>query len=207
VPAGYDRTVIVAVILAAGESTRMGSPKALLADRDGRPFVARIVRTLAAAGLDDLVVVTGGQDEAIRAAVRHDDPPVAPRYARNSDPRRGQLSSLWTAMDAVVTPDTEALVMTLVDVPAVSPRTVSAVVEAWRRARPPIARPRFGTRFGHPVLFDRAVFDELRRAPLDGGARTVVHAHGDAVLNVEVDDPGCIVDVDTPTDYASWRHD
>jgi molybdenum cofactor cytidylyltransferase len=195
--------VIAALILAGGESTRMGSPKALLRDGAGRSFVARLVRTLAAAGLEHIVIVTGNQDAAIRAAIAEDAPPVQPRFARNPDPTRGQLSSLWTGMDAAITPATEAIVMTLVDVPLLAPSTVRAVVDAWLSSRPPIVRPQVGTRFGHPVLFDRVVFDELRRAPLEGGARTVVHARGDAVLNIPVDDPGCIRDVDTPADYQT----
>jgi molybdenum cofactor cytidylyltransferase len=195
--------MIAALILAAGESTRMGSPKALLRDGDGRSFVARLVRTFSSAGLDDIIVVTGSQDEAIRAAIAADQPPLQPRFARNPNPARGQLSSLWTGMDAAVTPATSALLMTLVDVPMLSSATVRAVVEAWLRSRAPIVRPAVGTRFGHPVLFDRVVFDELRQAPLDRGARAVVHARGDAVLNIPVDDPGCIIDIDTPGDYRA----
>jgi CTP:molybdopterin cytidylyltransferase MocA len=193
--------VIATVILAAGDSTRMGSPKALLTDGSGRTFVARIIRAMAAAGLHDIVIVTGSQDEAIRAAVAADQPPVPPRFARNPDPGRGQLSSLWIGMEAAITPATEAILMTLVDVPMLLPSTVQAVVEAWRETRPPIVRPRVGGRFGHPVLFDRVVFDELRHAPLDRGARTVVHARGAAVLNIAVEDAGCIADIDTPADY------
>jgi molybdenum cofactor cytidylyltransferase len=195
--------MIAALILAAGESTRMGTPKALLPDGEGRTFVARLVRTMVFAGLDDIVIVTGSQDEAIRAAVAADQPPRQPRFVRNPDPSRGQLSSLWAGMDVVVTPATESIVMTLVDVPMLAATTVRAVVDAWLQTRPPIVRPQVGQRFGHPVLFDRVVFDELRRAPLDGGARVVVHARGDGVLNLPVDDPGCILDVDTPADYQA----
>jgi molybdenum cofactor cytidylyltransferase len=120
---------------------------------------------------------------------------------RNPDPSRGQLSSLLTAMDVAVTPDTEALVVTLVDVPLLSVDTVRRVVAEWRRTHAPIARPAIGDRHGHPVVFDRRVFDELRRAPLDAGAKAVVRAYSDEVLNVPVSDEGCLVDVDTPGDY------
>ncbi len=198
--------MIATLILAAGESTRMGSPKALLHDRDGRSFIARIVGTMAAAGLEDIVVVTGSRDEEIRAAVASDPPARLPRFVRNPDPERGQLSSLWAGMDAAITPATEAIVMTLVDVPMLSPATVRSVISSWRQSRPPIVRPRVGARFGHPVLFDRVVFDELRHAPIDRGARAVVHARGDAVLNVDVADPGCIIDVDTPADYDALHN-
>jgi CTP:molybdopterin cytidylyltransferase MocA len=193
--------VIAAIILAAGASTRMGSPKALLPDAEGRPFVARIVRTFASAGVPDIVVVTGAQHDGIVAAVNHDHPPVMPRFVQNPDPSRGQLSSLWSGLDASDRPDVEAVLITLVDVPMVSASTIVAVVEAWRRSRAPIVRPAIGDRHGHPVLFDRAVFNELRSAPLDEGAKSVVHRYADQLVNVQVEDTGCLIDIDTRTDY------
>ena len=178
----------------------MGSPKALLRAPDGRTFVERIVDVLSSFA-DEVVVITGGHhDEIVDIAVelsrnRH------VRFVRNPDPVRGQLSSLWVGMDAVVGATTEAIAMTPVDVPMISTATVTAVVDAWRRGRAPIVRPAIGRRHGHPVIFDRAVFAELRSAPLEVGAKSVVHAYGDAVLNVTVDDEGCLTDVDTREDY------
>ena len=122
---------------------------------------------------------------------------------RNPDPGRGQLSSLWTGMAAAVTPDTEALLMTLVDVPMLSAATVEAVVDEWRRSRAPIVRPAIGAAHGHPVLFDRSLFDELRQAPLDGGAKTVVRRHESRIVNVVPPDDGCLRDIDTPEDYSA----
>jgi len=197
--------MLAAVILAAGDSSRMGTPKALLADANGRSFVARIARTFGDAGLDQLVVVTGAQHEAIVNALAAEGLTGRVSCVRNPDPSRGQLSSLWVGLDAVMRPDLDAMLMTLVDVPMVKPSTVRAVVEAWKRTGAPIVRPAMGERHGHPVLFDRAVFDELRRAPLDEGAKAVVHAYADRVVNVAVDDEGCLIDVDTPADYAQLR--
>lgn len=194
--------MLAAVILAAGESTRMGAPKALLADADGRSFVARIARTFGDAGLDQLVVVTGTHHDAIVHALAADGLGARVSCVRNPDPSRGQISSLWVGLDAVMRPDLDAVLMTLVDVPMVRPSTVRAVIDAWRRSRAPIVRPAIGDRHGHPVLFDRAVFDELRRAPLDEGAKAVVHKHADRLFNVAVDDEGCLIDVDTPDEYA-----
>ena len=194
--------VVAALVLAAGDSTRMGEPNALLPDPEGRPFVARIVRTFAAAAVSDVIVVTGALHDKIVAAVAVDHPPVLPRFVHNPDPSRGQLSSLWAGLDAADRPGVEAVLMTLVDVPMVSASTVTAVVDAWRRTHAPIVRPAIGDRHGHPVLFDRTVFDELRRAPLDEGAKIVVHRHAQRLVNVEVSDAGCLVDVDTREDYA-----
>src|SRR4051812_48835372 len=107
----------------------MGTPKALLLDADGRPFVARIVRAFADASVSDIIIVTGSQHDAIAAAIVADRPPVTPRLVRNPDPDRGQLSSLWVGLDAI---DSEAagVLMTLVDVPMLRASTIRAVVDA-----------------------------------------------------------------------------
>jgi molybdenum cofactor cytidylyltransferase len=177
----------------------MGSPKALLVGPDGRPFVTRIVQTLQQAGVLDLVVVTGRDHAALVEVLSH--LPSVPSIARNPEPLRGQLSSLLIGMDIVVRPDTGAILVTLVDVPMVAVTTVRRVVDAWEQTRAPIVRPAIGDRHGHPVVFDRAVFDALRRAPIDSGAKSVVRAHERELLNVPVDDEGCLADVDTPDDY------
>jgi molybdenum cofactor cytidylyltransferase len=180
----------------------MRAPKAVLPAADGRPFVARIVQTLREAGVAHLAVVTGRDHEAVVAALGQTSlPSLPPIVVRNPDPSRGQLSSLWLGMDAVLDPAAEGLLMTLVDVPMVTVSTVTSVIEAWRRTRAPIVRPAIGDRHGHPVIFDRALFDELRRAPLEAGAKSVVRAHEPDILNVIVDDEGCLTDVDTPEDY------
>jgi molybdenum cofactor cytidylyltransferase len=196
--------VLAAVILAAGDSSRMGAPKAALLTPDGDSFVARIVRTLREAHVDDLVIVTGRHHDAVIDALTRDGLSTL-RIVRNPDPSRGQLSSLLAGMDAVVTPYTEAVMMTLVDVPLVRVATVTAVIDEWRRSRAPIVRPAIGDRHGHPVIFDRAVLDEIRRAPLDAGAKSVVRAHEHEIVNVPVDDEGCVRDVDTPSDYEALR--
>jgi CTP:molybdopterin cytidylyltransferase MocA len=181
----------------------MGRPKALLRDADGRTFVSRIAASLRAAGLERVVVVTGYHHDDIVDTLRTEPAGAPVQVVRNSVPARGQLSSLWAAMDEVCGPEIDALVVTLVDVPMVAPATIRAVVEAWRRTRAPIVRPAVGVRRGHPVVFDRSVFGELRKAPLDAGARVVVRAHMAEIVEVPVDDPGCIRDVDTPDDYRT----
>jgi len=182
----------------------MGSPKALLADPEGRPFVVRIIRTVHSAGLRDVLVITGSQHDAIVAAVMADGPDRGVRIVRNPDPERGQLSSIWTALDACPA-DAEGLLMTLVDVPMLTSGTVRAVVDTWQRTRAPVVRPIVAGRRGHPVIFDCRVFAELRAAPLDSGARAVVRAHWAESVDVPVNDLGSLVDVDTPADYARLK--
>ena len=188
------------IVLAGGDSVRMGSPKALLTSPDGRPFVTRIVDTLREAGIVELVVVTGRDHDALVEVLSRN---VAhrPLIVRNSDPSRGQLSSLLVGMDAVVRTGTEGILVTLVDVPMVAVSTVTRVVTTWQRTRAPIVRPAIGDRHGHPVIFDRAVLAALRNAPIDGGAKAVVRAHEHDLLNVPVDDEGCLIDIDTRDEY------
>jgi CTP:molybdopterin cytidylyltransferase MocA len=183
----------------------MGSPKALLRAPDGALFLERIVGAFHSAGITDVVVVTGVHHEAIAAAMAAAAPARRPRLVRNPDPSRGQLSSLWVGMDAALGSGTEALLVTLVDVPMIDAPTVSAVVDAWRATRAPIVRPAIGDRHGHPVLFDRALFDELRQAPLAGGAKTVVRTHEARIVNVPVADDGSLIDMDTPADLQALR--
>jgi molybdenum cofactor cytidylyltransferase len=183
----------------------MGRDKALLPDRDGRPFVARIARTLVAAGLNDIVVVTGGNHDDVHQALITDASLLRAKCRRNPEPDRGQLSSLWVGLDVAEEHGAEGVLVMLVDVPMVRAETVRHVVEAWHSSIELIARPAIGETHGHPVIFHRELFDALRTAPLDQGAKVVINAYQEDVLNVEVDDQGCLTDVDTPGDYTATR--
>jgi molybdenum cofactor cytidylyltransferase len=193
--------MVPGVVLAAGASSRMGRPKALLPTGvPGETFLSRIVGTLEAAGLDDLVVVVGGGRPDLARAVA--DLPGLVRPVLNPDPSRGQLSSLLAALAVVDRPGVTGMLVTLVDVPLVTAATVEALLAAYRRSRAPIVRPARAGRHGHPVIFDRAVFDALRGSDLAVGAKAVVQARLGEVLDVAVDDAGAFQDVDTPDDYA-----
>jgi len=177
----------------------MGVPKAeLRLGPSGPTFAGNVVATLRAAGLDRVVVVAGAHPDAVRRAVR--DTPGA-EVVHHAGWAAGQLSSLLAGLDAAHAPDLEAVVVTLVDVPQVRVATVTALLDAWRRTHAPVVRPVIGERHGHPVIFDRATFAALRAAPLDAGAKTVIQAFLDHVVNVATDDSGVLRDVDTPEEY------
>jgi molybdenum cofactor cytidylyltransferase len=182
----------------------MGSPKALLADPDGDPFVVRIVRTLSTAGLTDITIVAGLHHHAIVEALDRYGQQAVARVIRNPYPSRGQLSSLVHGLDASPA-DIEGVLATLVDVPMVEPATVRAVVKAWSLRRASIVRPAIGTRHGHPVIFDRRLFGALRTASPHEGAKGVIRSYAEQIENVPVDDTGCLVDIDTPEDYERLR--
>jgi CTP:molybdopterin cytidylyltransferase MocA len=120
----------------------------------------------------------------------------------NSEPDRGQLSSLLAGL-AVAEQDfaATAIMVLPVDVPLITTEGVRAVVDGARKSPMPIVRAASGDRHGHPVIFRREVFDELRAADPAIGARAVVHADPARVADVQVPDPGALADVDTPEDY------
>jgi molybdenum cofactor cytidylyltransferase len=193
--------VIAPIVLAAGESTRMGSPKALLPDGGGRVFITRLLHTFSAAGFRDIVVVTGTIHDRIVSAVSGDTPPgMRVTYARNPAPSRGQLSSLIVGLNSLRGAPRAAMV-TLADVPFVAARTIEAVGAAYERTHALIVRPERDGVHGHPVVFDSSLFSELRGADLARGARSVVHAHADAIVHVETTDDGAFVDIDTRDEY------
>jgi molybdenum cofactor cytidylyltransferase len=189
------------VILAAGASSRMGQPKAALPlDLRGDTFLRRLIRTAFAAGLPEIVVVGGAHLDEVRQAWPAQDLRV--RIVVNPKWESGQLSSLLAALAAPYTVPLEAVAMTLVDVPLVAPETIARLIRTWRESRAPIVRPARGDEHGHPVIFDRSLFAELREADLHAGAKAVVRAHAQEILNVPIDDPGAYRDIDTPDDYA-----
>ena len=192
--------MIAALVLAAGASTRMGQPKAALPlGSGGRTVLSASVVTLLDAGLPSVVVVAGAHAGAVRAAWPSRDPRV--RIIDHAGWAQGQLSSLVAGLDAVDDPRLEAILVTLVDVPLVTSATVRAVVAAWRKTRAPIVRPVDGPLHGHPVIFDRSVFVELRAADPAVGAKAVFAAHLAEILDVPVSDAGAFQDLDTPEDY------
>jgi molybdenum cofactor cytidylyltransferase len=190
--------MIAGVVLAAGESRRMGRAKAALTV-EGETFLERALRTLAAGGCSTLIVVF------------NPDEPLAPELAFGQSIRavRGgaagseQIESLRAGLRAL--PDSaRAAVVLPVDHPRVRPETVRSLIDVFESEGAAIVRPVCGGRHGHPVLFARAVFEELFDEALPEGARTVVQRHADAAASVEVADRGVLIDVDTPEDYS--RH-
>ena len=192
--------MVRAIILAGGASSRMGRPKAALPLRHrADTFVSRLIRSLAAAGLPEIVVVTGAAHEYVRAAAGRFDRRL--RFVHNSRWEEGQLTSLLAGLALPPDVDLEAVLVTLVDIPLVSAATISAVVHVWRQSRAPMVRPAQGAIHGHPILFDRTLFGELLSADPRTGAKAIVRAHARQIVEVAVDDPGAFVDVDTSDDY------
>jgi molybdenum cofactor cytidylyltransferase len=177
----------------------MGRAKATLPIGPADTFLTRIVRTFRDAGVDDVIVVVGHDADAIAHAFGTSG--LAARFVVNQQYDRGQLSSLIAGVNAIDRPGVAAALVTLVDVPLVSAATVRAVVDHYLASRAPVVRPTSGTRHGHPLLIDRALFDELRRADPAEGAKPIVRAHATAVGDLLIADEGAFTDIDTVEDY------
>ena len=200
--------MIGCIILAAGESRRMGFPKALLpypfTDGSELTFLEHLLGVMNRSRASPIVAVLGHEEERIRSSVRETSwgrarPISNPRY------REGMLTSILAGIEAVEESPAEGALILPVDHPDVTPEIVDLLIDAYAGTPRPIALPVFQGRRGHPVLFARSVFDEIRRAPESVGARQVVWDHQEDLLEVEVQDPGIGRDVDTPGDYRSFR--
>ncbi|HEX6130487.1 MAG TPA: nucleotidyltransferase family protein [Actinomycetota bacterium] len=188
--------MISGVVLAAGSASRFGATKQL-ATVDGRPLVAHAVATLVAAGVDEVVVVTGHDAEAVEAAL-----PEGARAVRNPRFRDGQASSLAAALHALHD-RSEAAVVLLADQPGVRPEEVRALVARFRATRARIARLRYADGPG-PALLSREVYAEAGHLHGDVGARVLIASHPDWVEEVPADRPAP-VDVDEPADLRIAR--
>jgi molybdenum cofactor cytidylyltransferase len=192
-------SMIPAIVLAAGRSSRMGRAKATLPTGDGHTFLTRIVRTFLDAGVDEVIVVVGHDAELIARSFSSSG--LTARFVVNDRYDEGQLSSLLAGLAIVDRPDVSAALVTLVDVPLVSVATVRAVVDAYARTRAPIVRPSSGERHGHPLLIDRALFAALRNADPLSGAKPIVRTYASAAGDIAIDDEGAFVDIDTEEEY------
>jgi molybdenum cofactor cytidylyltransferase len=186
--------VIAAVMLAAGLARRMGRQKLLL-QLQGKPVVRWSVEHIVS-HVEDVVVVTGPDDTAIRQALED----LTVRFAVNSRPQDGQGTSIAAGI-AALKPWTTAALVALGDQPRMPATVVPALLEALRRSGKAIVAPVYQGVQGTPVVFSSEVFDELRTLKGDAGARAVVKENPERVEIVAFD-LAMPPDVDTPEDYA-----
>ncbi len=178
-----------AVILAAGESRRMGTAKALLPFRDGT-FLSHLAGTLAQR-CSPIVVVFGFDAARLMAAC-----PTAAAPVHNPDFARGMLTSLQTGLRALPA-DSEAVLFTPVDHPAVGIATLDALFSSHS----PIAIPRYNGKRGHPVLLRREIVREFLHEPASSKVHDLINRHTAEIEYIETDDPGVTDDIDDPVLY------
>jgi molybdenum cofactor cytidylyltransferase len=188
--------VIAGLILAAGESSRMGQDKALLLYR-GRTFLETIIRSLREAAVARIVVVLGHHAEQIHQAVNLGTAEVVINHVY----RQGQTSSLQTGLHKVVGSGVDAVLLCLVDHPAVEPETLRRLIRSFQATRKPLVLPTFGGERGHPVLIGRELFQKLVTLRPQERANAAIRKHRGQTEFVEVTDPGVLVDVDNMETY------
>jgi molybdenum cofactor cytidylyltransferase len=185
--------MLAAVILAAGESRRMGQPKALLPYR-GRAFLEHLIGVAHHPRIGLTRVVLGAGAEEIRERLKLDPASVV----INPDWEKGQLSSIQAALRSLPQGLTEGALLCLVDHPLISADLVDSLIKQFDSSGKPIIIPTCHGKRGHPVIFRSTLYDELLAAPLDLGARAVVWAHSADVLEVPTDEEGVILNLNDP---------
>jgi len=193
--------MIAALILAAGLSRRMGKANKLLAEIDGAPMVARAADAVLASKAAPVIVVTGHEAERVRAA-------LAGRklgFVHNPDYAEGLASSLRRGL-AALPDDVDGVLVALADMPRIKPQHLDRLIAAFNplegRA---ICVPTAHGKRGNPVLFARRFFAEMAHLKGDTGARQLIGQHHDVVAEVEVDDEGVLIDVDSPDKLVKLR--
>jgi molybdenum cofactor cytidylyltransferase len=194
------------VVLAAGESLRMGRDKSLLpwppadAGPSSQTFLSAAIRSLTSR--TDMVVVVVGKNEQTLAPMIYGE---GASLVRNPAPERGQFSSMQMGLQEVLNRGRDSAIVTLVDRPPVNAETLDKLLAAFDRASAAqwAIVPEHGGKHGHPILLGREMIEAFLRAPASSTARDVEHQHQSRIEYVLVDDPFTAVNVNTPADYAA----
>jgi molybdenum cofactor cytidylyltransferase len=199
---------LYAVILAAGESTRMGTDKALLpwppaapgSPPSGQTFLSAAIKALYP--FSDKVIVVVGKNESNLTPVIYAN---GASLVRNPDPERGQFSSLQVGLQEVLNDGRDAAMITLVDRPPANAVTLKTLRSAFTEAPNEIwaVVPEHDGKHGHPFLVSREMIAAFLKAPATASARDIEHQNLRNVTYVVVDDPLITMNVDTPQEYAA----
>jgi molybdenum cofactor cytidylyltransferase len=189
--------VISAIVLAAGKSERMGRPKALLPIR-GRTFIENILDAISHTSIEDTIVVVGHHRDEIQRNVS------LPSVVFNPDYEQGMITSFQAGIRKLSW-DASGAFLFLVDHPIVEPATIEAMIMNLAPNR--IVLPTFEGRRGHPVLFAFEILEEILALPASQGANIVVRKDPARIVEVPVNAPGILVDIDTPEQFERLQQD
>jgi molybdenum cofactor cytidylyltransferase len=201
-----DGCRIAAVILAAGLSRRMGGePKALLTLGD-KPLIVHVIDAFRSAGrIEPLMVVTGHAAPQIQHILE----PFAVHVVHNEAYASGEmLSSVKSGVSAMLRENSapvDAFFIALSDQPLIQPRTIAAMCDAWRESRPAVMLPTYRGKRGHPILLSAAHAKEILSLPANATLKAFTSRHVKHTVELDVDDPGILHDLDTPADYQAAK--
>lgn len=191
---------VVAIVLAAGSSSRMGRPKQLL-PVDGTPMVRRVAEAALASRVRQTIVVTGAAREQVEDALAG----LPLHLVYNPDYLEGLSTSLRAGLRAA-RPEMDAAIILLADQPFVDAAVIDALIDLYEAAHGRIVRPRYGGQPGNPVLWDRSLFDALMAQEGDQGGRQLLQEHASEIVWLDLPDPRLQLDVDTPEAYDAVVH-
>lgn len=192
--------MISAVILAAGESKRMGQPKMLLPWGDGT-VLSQVIAVFRQAGIEEILVVTGGAREQVEKLAAR----LGVRTVFNQAYHSGEmLSSLQCGLRALGS-QTQAALIGLGDQPQVQAESVRRVCEAFLETKSALVVPSYRMRRGHPWLAARPLWEALLRLEPPASPRDFLNAHAAEIHYVNLEDPNILADLDTPQEYRRWQ--
>lgn len=190
------KDAVAAVILAAGSSKRMGNVNKLLALWQGKALVRHVVETAKNSIVEEVIVVTGHQSDAIELALEGLDV----RFVHNPDYKEGMASSLKSGIRSVGKNQTGIAVL-LADMPQLKGETLNQIVTGFLQADGrSICIPICGSRQGNPVIWPKEFFPEILTLSGDKGARELIKKYKNRVLEIPCEDHGTLIDFDTPED-------
>jgi molybdenum cofactor cytidylyltransferase len=187
--------MISAILLAAGQSRRMGQFKQLLTVA-GKTFVEQCVDTLLASFADEIIVVTGHRESDVRHKLEN----RRVRFAHNPDYKEGMSTSIKRGVEAA-SDESDAVLIALVDQPLIETDTVNQLIEIYRKDRPLIIVPRYKGRNGHPIIMDMKLRQEILSMDTSRGLKPVREAHAGEVVYIEAASESVLIDFDLPEDY------
>jgi molybdenum cofactor cytidylyltransferase len=190
--------MITGIILAAGDSRRMGQPKMLLPWKD-TTVLMQVLTTFHNAGVNDLLVVTGGVREQVEQLIA-----AKARTIFNQEYALGEMLSSIQCGIRQLDPTTEAILIALGDQPLVEEQSVQMILEFYRLTGASLVVPSYHRRRGHPWLVSAQHWPEILRMHTPLTMRDFLFSHTEEIQYVEVEDPGILQDLDTPQDYQKY---
>ncbi|MCS7223841.1 MAG: nucleotidyltransferase family protein [Armatimonadetes bacterium] len=188
---------VAAVLLAAGKGIRMGEDKLLLPIGD-RSLIEETVSLFVNAGVDPVIVVVRSEDERMKALLQ----PLGVTVAENPFSDSEMLDSVKIGVKKLPLQECRAFLIHPGDQPLVEPATVRRLIRTFfRQTEKTMAVPSYKGRLGHPVLFDKSLYDEIVNLESDSGLRPLIYGRNDRLLTVPVQDPGVVMDIDSWDDY------